>query len=171
MDPWELLMQTCWPPLSDHWSVQATSPHLSGFVFCGCLKAYWTYLRYDMAITEFLYYIASRTNVDSKSSFIYILIFLISGARYWQKWLRFAVLALWKIPRKCCHILHQLHPSTNSAFPAFLLARCHDMESPYYWSCVRGIPTGRLWGPLGSSREDRFPLCEDRWILGQHGCR
>ena len=39
MDAWELLMQTCWPPLSDHWSVQPTSPHLSGFVFYGCLKA------------------------------------------------------------------------------------------------------------------------------------
>ena len=39
MGPWGLLMQTCWPPLSDHWSVQSTSPHLSGFVFYGCLKA------------------------------------------------------------------------------------------------------------------------------------
>ena len=39
MDTWELLMQTCWPPLSDHWRVQPTSPHLSGFVFYGCLKA------------------------------------------------------------------------------------------------------------------------------------
>ena len=39
MDTWELLMQTCWPPLSDHWSVQPTSHHLSGFVFYGCLKA------------------------------------------------------------------------------------------------------------------------------------
>ena len=39
MDPWGLLMQTCWPPLSDHWNVQSTSPHLSGFVFYGCLKA------------------------------------------------------------------------------------------------------------------------------------
>ena len=39
MDPGELLMQTCRPPLSDHWSVQTTSPHLSGFVFYGCLKA------------------------------------------------------------------------------------------------------------------------------------
>ena len=25
MDTWELLMQTYWPPLSDHWSVQSTS--------------------------------------------------------------------------------------------------------------------------------------------------
>ena len=32
-------MQTCWWPLSDHWSVQATSPHLSGFVFYGCLES------------------------------------------------------------------------------------------------------------------------------------
>ena len=36
---WELLMQTCWWPLSDHWSVQSTSPHLSGFVFYGCLES------------------------------------------------------------------------------------------------------------------------------------
>ena len=35
----ELLMQTCWWPLSDHWSVQPTSPHLSGFVFYGCLES------------------------------------------------------------------------------------------------------------------------------------
>ena len=35
----ELLMQTCWWPLSDHWSVQSTSPHLSGFVFYGCLES------------------------------------------------------------------------------------------------------------------------------------
>ena len=35
----ELLMQTCWWPLSDHWSVQTTSPHLSGFVFYGCLES------------------------------------------------------------------------------------------------------------------------------------
>ena len=47
MDPWGLLMQTCWPPLSDHWSVQSPSPHLSGFVFYGCLKALWACLRYD----------------------------------------------------------------------------------------------------------------------------
>ena len=32
-------MQTCWWPLSDHWSVQPTSPHLSGFVFYGCLES------------------------------------------------------------------------------------------------------------------------------------
>ena len=32
-------MQTCWWPLSDHWSVQSTSPHLSGFVFYGCLES------------------------------------------------------------------------------------------------------------------------------------
>ena len=35
----ELLIQTCWWPLSDHWSVQPTSPHLSGFVFYGCLES------------------------------------------------------------------------------------------------------------------------------------
>ena len=35
----ELLMQTCWWPLSDHWSVQPTSLHLSGFVFYGCLES------------------------------------------------------------------------------------------------------------------------------------
>ena len=35
----ELLMQTCWWPLSDYWSVQTTSPHLSGFVFYGCLES------------------------------------------------------------------------------------------------------------------------------------
>ena len=35
----ELLMQTCWWPLSDHWSVQITSPHLSGCVFYGCLES------------------------------------------------------------------------------------------------------------------------------------
>ena len=34
----EFLMQTCWWPLSDHWSVQPTSPNLSGFVFYGCLE-------------------------------------------------------------------------------------------------------------------------------------
>ena len=45
MDPWGLLMQTCWPPLSDHWSVQPTSPHLSGFVFYGCLSALWPFMR------------------------------------------------------------------------------------------------------------------------------
>ena len=32
-------MQTCWWPLSDHWSVQPTSHHLSGFVFFGCLES------------------------------------------------------------------------------------------------------------------------------------
>ena len=32
-------MQTCWWPPSDHWSVQPTSPHLSGFVFYGCLES------------------------------------------------------------------------------------------------------------------------------------
>ena len=32
-------MQTCWWPLSDHWSVQPISPHLSGFVFYGCLES------------------------------------------------------------------------------------------------------------------------------------
>ena len=177
-----------------------------------------------------------------KSSFIYILIFLISGARYWQKWQRFAVLALWKIPRKCLHILHHLHPSTNSAFPAFLLARCHDMETisvlmvmyegnPYrsfaWWrhqmetfsallafvrwihrSPVNSPHKGQWRGALifsltcarindwvnnreaGDLRRHRdhydvlvmvrtvgffswrpVPLCEDRWILGQHGFR
>ena len=35
----ELLMQTCWWPLSDHWSVQPTSPHLSEFVFYGGLES------------------------------------------------------------------------------------------------------------------------------------
>ena len=35
----ELLMQTYWWPLSDHWSMQPTSPHLSGFVFYGCLES------------------------------------------------------------------------------------------------------------------------------------
>ena len=39
MASWELLMQTCWWPLSDHWSVQLTSPHLCGFVWYGGLKA------------------------------------------------------------------------------------------------------------------------------------
>ena len=32
MDTWELLMQTCWPPLSDHWSVQP--PHLTCLGLC-----------------------------------------------------------------------------------------------------------------------------------------
>ena len=43
---WELLMQTCWWPLSDHWSVQVNSPQLSGFLWYGGLKASWSYLRY-----------------------------------------------------------------------------------------------------------------------------
>ena len=49
----ELLMQTCWWPLTDHWSVQPTSPHLSGFVFYGCLEsltelsALWYYGHYE----------------------------------------------------------------------------------------------------------------------------
>ena len=30
MDPWGLLMQTCWPPLSDHWSI----PHLTCLGLC-----------------------------------------------------------------------------------------------------------------------------------------
>ena len=36
---WELLIQKCWWPLGDHWSEQLTSPHLSGFVWYGGLKA------------------------------------------------------------------------------------------------------------------------------------
>ena len=32
-------MQTCLWPLSDHWSVPFTSPHLSRFVFYGCLES------------------------------------------------------------------------------------------------------------------------------------
>ena len=39
MASWELLMQTCWWPLSDHWSMQLISPHLSGFVWYGSLQA------------------------------------------------------------------------------------------------------------------------------------
>ena len=35
MASWDLLMQTCWWPLSDYWSVQLTSHHLSGFVGVG----------------------------------------------------------------------------------------------------------------------------------------
>ena len=31
---WELLMQTCWWPLSDHWSVHLTSPHLTCLGLC-----------------------------------------------------------------------------------------------------------------------------------------
>ena len=34
-----LLRVTCWWPLSGHWSVQLISPHLSGFVLYGGLKA------------------------------------------------------------------------------------------------------------------------------------
>ena len=33
MSSWELLMQTCWWSLSDHWSVHLTPPHLPGFVW------------------------------------------------------------------------------------------------------------------------------------------
>ena len=32
-------MQTCWWPLSDHWSVHPTSPHLSGFECYGVLNS------------------------------------------------------------------------------------------------------------------------------------
>ena len=39
MVSWELLIQTCWWPLSDHWSMQFTSPHLSGSVFYGGLES------------------------------------------------------------------------------------------------------------------------------------
>ena len=45
MSPWELLMQTCWWPPSDHSCVQLTSPHLSGFMWYGGLKAWCRYLR------------------------------------------------------------------------------------------------------------------------------
>ena len=39
MASWESLMQTCWWPLSDHWSGQLTSPHLAGFEFYGGLES------------------------------------------------------------------------------------------------------------------------------------
>ena len=42
----ELLMQTCWWPFCDQWSVQLSSSHLSGFVQYSGLKAKWSYLRY-----------------------------------------------------------------------------------------------------------------------------
>ena len=40
-------MQTCWWPLSDHWSMHLISPHLPGFVWYGGLKAHRSYLRYE----------------------------------------------------------------------------------------------------------------------------
>ena len=38
---WCPLVLTCWWPLSHNWSMRPTSPHLSGFVWYGGLKAYW----------------------------------------------------------------------------------------------------------------------------------
>ena len=52
-------MQTCWWPLSDHWPVQLTSPHLSGFVFYGGLES----------LTELsaLWYKNDASNNDNKN--------------------------------------------------------------------------------------------------------
>ena len=66
MSLWELLLQTCWWPLSDHWSVQLTSPHLSGIVWWGRrseslmeLSALW--LRVTCGDVNYYYYIYINT--------------------------------------------------------------------------------------------------------------
>ena len=46
----DIFMQTCWWPLSDHWSLHLTSPHLPECMWCGGLKAHWSYLPYGCAL-------------------------------------------------------------------------------------------------------------------------
>ena len=63
-------MQTSWWPLSDHWSVHFTSPHLPGFVWYGGMKTHGSYLRY----ADIWWMSLTKIQVTRRKSFF--------GARY-----------------------------------------------------------------------------------------
>ena len=74
MSSWELLRQTCWWSLSNHWSLHITSLHLLGFVWYGGLETHQSYLHWDNGLALGWHQAIILTNWTSGTNFSAILI-------------------------------------------------------------------------------------------------